>query len=93
MKITLGEKEYDLEKSLPVTLGDIRRLKSEYGVQLADLSSMDLDVVAKVLLMLCRKVDKDITEAMVDDLPIEKVGEVASFLSRAVVPVDRPTLG
>jgi len=93
LKITLGEKEYDLEKSLPVTLGDIRRLKSEYGVQLADLSSMDLDVVAKVLLMLCRKVDKDITEAMVDDLPIEKVGEVASFLSRAVVPVDRPTLG
>ena len=93
MKITLGEKEYDLEKSLPVTLGDIRRLKSEYGVQLADLSSMDLDVVAKVLLMLCRKVDKDITEAMVDELPIEKVGEVASFLSRAVVPVDRPTLG
>ena len=92
MKITLGEKEYDLEKSLPITLGDIRRLKSVHGIRLEDLASMDADIVAKVLLMLCQKVDPAITEEMVDGVPLERIGDVANFLSRATVP-DRPTLG
>ena len=92
MKITLGEKEYDLEKSLPVTLGDIRKLKNAHGIKLSDLASMDADVVAKVLLMLCQKVDAAITEEMIDGLPLTDIDKVAAFLSRATVP-DRPTSG
>lgn len=92
MKITLGEKEYDLGKALPVTLGDIRRLKKDHGVALTDLASMDLDVVAKVLLMLCQKIDPAITEALVDGVPLMLMGEVMVFLSQAVMP-DRPTSG
>ena len=92
MKITLGEKEYDLEKSLPITLGDIKKLKAVHGVRLADLSSMDADIVSKVLLLMCQKVNADITENMVDDIPLVLLGEIAEFLSRAVVP-DRPISG
>ncbi len=92
MEIVLGDKTYDLEKSLPVTLGDIRRLKKDHGVVLADLASMDLDIVAKVLLMLCQKVDPAITEALIDGVPLMLMGEVMVFLSQAVVP-DRPTSG
>lgn len=92
MKIQLGEKEYDLEKSLPVTLGDIRRLKREHNVKISDLASMDADVVAKVLLMLCQKVDPEITEALIDGVPLSEIDQVARFLSRATVP-DRPTSG
>jgi len=92
MKITLGEKEYDLAGALPVTLGDIRRLKRVHGIQLSDLASMDLDIVAKVFLMLCQKIDSAITEEMVDAIPLTMMDEVSKFLSKAAVP-DRPTLG
>ena len=92
MKIKLGEKEYDLEKSLPVTLGDIRRLKQDHGVKLDDLNSMDIDVVAKVLLLLCQKVDPAITEALVDTVPLMELGRIANFLAMAASP-DFPTSG
>ena len=90
MKIKLGEKEYDLDKSLPITLGDIKKLKAVHGVKLNDLASMDADIVAKVLLLLCQKVDPNITEDMVDEVPLERLGDIAQFLSGAVAP-DRPT--
>ena len=90
MKITLGEKEYDLAKALPITLGDVRRLKHVHGIQLSDLASMDLDIVAKVFLMLCQKIDPDITEDMVDAIPLLQMNKVSQFLSEAVIP-DRPT--
>lgn len=92
MLIKLGEKEYDLRAALPVTLGDIRRLKKNHGLKLADLASMDLDVVAMVLLILCQKVDAAITEEMIDTIPITRLAEVAAFLESAVVP-DHPTSG
>ena len=92
MEIVLGDKTYDLEKALPITLGDIKKLKAVHGVRLADLSSMDADIVSKVLLLMCQKVNTDITENMVDAIPLVLLGEIAEFLSRAVVP-DRPISG
>ena len=41
MKIQLGEKEYDLAAAMPLTLGDLRRLKKEHGVELKDFAAMD----------------------------------------------------
>lgn len=96
MKVRLGEKEYDLAKSLPITLGDLRRFKKEYGMDLATLSAMDLDNVAKVLHLLLRKIDPDISEETIDLFPLPQLGAVAKFLTEAtgeavVEPDDRPT--
>jgi hypothetical protein len=96
MKITLGEKEYDLVQAMPITLGDIRRLRKEYNIKMSDLAAMDADIVATVLLMLCKKVDAGITEDMVNSLPLTMLGKVAKFLSDAASPetvLDRPILG
>lgn len=92
MKIKLGEQECDLSEALPITLGDIRRLKKEYKVKLEDLASMDVDVVACVLLMLARKVHPEVTEEMIDCLELFRLNEVAVFLGTATIP-ERPTSG
>lgn len=92
MKIHLGEKEYDLAQALPLTLGDLRRLKKEQGVELKDLASMDVEVVVKVMLLITHKLDPIVTEAQIDALPITVLRDVAEFLTLATVP-DRPTSG
>lgn len=92
MKIHLGEKEYDLAQALPLTLGDLRRLKKEQGVELKDLANMDVEVVVKVMLHIAHKLDTAVTEAQIDELPVTALRDVAEFLTLATVP-DRPTLG
>lgn len=80
MKISLGEKEVDLALAIPVTLGDIRVLKKDHGVKMTQLSEMDADIVAMVVLVLAQKVDKTITEEDINKLPLTKIAEVAMFL-------------
>lgn len=93
MKIKLGEKEVDLKAALPITLGDVRRLKKDFGVKLADLSNMDADIIAKIVLMLSQKVNVTITEAEVDTIPLVQLGDIAIFLQTDAVEADRPTSG
>lgn len=93
MKIRLGEKEYDLAPALPLTLGDLRRLKKDHGVQLQDLSSMDANTLVKILLLLAQKVDPEVVEAQVDAVPVTELIEISKFLASAATVPDRPTLG
>ena len=92
MKIVLGENTYDLTQALPLTLGDLRRLKKEQGVEIKDLAAMDVGVVVKLMLHIFHKLDPAVTEEQVDNLPITVLADVAAFLSAATVP-DRPTSG
>lgn len=92
MKIKLGEKEYDLGLALPLTLGDLRRLKKEHNTTLSDLQTMDVEVIIKVLLLIFRKLDPEVTEDLVDTVPVHQLSAIATFLSEAAIP-DRPTLG
>lgn len=89
MKIKLGEKEYDLAQALPLTLGDLRKLKKEYNTTLSDLQTMDVEVIIKVLLLIFRKLDPEVSEEALDAVPISLLGDIARFLGEVAVP-DRP---
>lgn len=92
MKISLGEKEYDLAAALPLTIGDLRKMKKEQNVDLKDLGSMEVDTVAKVLLHIFRKVDATVTMEQVDQLSVSNLQDIAKLLNSATVP-DRPISG
>ncbi len=92
MQIQLADTTYDLSGALPLTLGDLRRLKKEQGVTLENLASMDVDVVAKVMLHVFRKVDAAVTEDQIDSLPVTRLSDIARFIQSATIP-DRPTSG
>lgn len=90
MKVTLGEKEYDLSSALPLTLGDLKKLKRDHNVSLLDLRSLDPVTIVAVLLVIAQKVDSAITEEMIDKIPMNRLTDIAKFLGGSSEP-DRPT--
>lgn len=90
MKVTLGEKEYDLSSALPLTLGDLKKLKRDHNVSLLDLGSLDPVTIVAVLLVIAQKVDQAITEEMIDKIPMNRLADIAKFLGGTSEP-DRPT--
>ena len=91
MILKMKDKEIDLKACMPITLGDARRLKKEFGKQVDDLFSGDPDAVASLLLVLCQKVDKEVTLEHVDTLPLSQLKNVGAVINETNKEVDRPT--
>ena len=73
MKITVGGREIDLEKALPIVVGDLRKLK-KLGVNYPSaFDPRDPDHQALFLYHFCQKVDPAVTEAEIDLLSLEEV--------------------
>ena len=94
MKLQLGDKEVDLNGAFPLTIGDVKMLET-IGVMDAkgEMDAGSVDVVSKLLLHLARKVDSEVTEAEIDDIPVHTLTALAPFLESKMkeVGIDRPT--
>lgn len=91
MKVQIKGGELDLAAALPLTIGDSRRLKKEFGVGPEQINSGDPDATASVLLVLFQKVQPDITIADVDTLSLQTAAEIGAYLRNEAESVDRPT--
>lgn len=91
MIIKLGEKEVDLDKAFPITLGDLKRMERENLMTAEALKSPS--AISKVLLMLVQKTDKEITEEQLDSIPARDLAGLGEFLSEKFAEdrPDRPT--
>src|SRR3990167_9636526 len=93
MKITVGGKEVDLAKALPITLGDLRRLK-EKGVNYpSDFDPRNPDHVVIFVLHFCQKVVPESETDVVEALSINDSIEAVNYLVTAKEALDRPTFG
>ena len=91
MKITVDGKELDLSGALPLTLGDLKKLKRAYGFGDAQLASGDILAAAAVLLILLQKLDSSITEEQLDRLPLATVEGAFQFIAAEAKNIHRPT--
>ena len=92
MKVEINGKSYDLEGALPITLRDLRTLKTAgipFGGTEVDMS--DPELLAKILLHLFRKVDPEVTEALVDTLTVPQLVKIADYIRERMAAADRPT--
>jgi hypothetical protein len=95
MKIKVGGtvdgKEVDLEKALPITIGDLRKLK-KLGVSYPNtFDARDPDQAAAFILYFCQKVVPEITSEEVDLMDISDSLDVMNFIVRTKEGIDRPT--
>jgi len=97
MKITVKGKEIDLEKALPIVVGDLRKLK-KLGVHYPDnFDPRDIDQVVVFLFYFLKKVDSSVTEEEVDSLLLDEVQAPVLFLvsggKKGEDNLDRPISG
>ena len=94
MKVTMGEKEVDLEASWPLTIKDMKALKAA-GVTDAkgEIDTGDPDRLSKMLLHLFKKVDDTITVDDVDEIDIIQVKAIGDWIDNKTreAGFDRPT--
>ena len=92
MKIRLGEKEIDLSLALPVTMGDMRKIKREHGFGLAELATWDEDKIMAVALVLAQKVTP-VTMEEFEKIKLTDIPELVVFLTEAqgATGIDHPT--
>ena len=91
MKITANGKELSLEGALPMTLGDLRKLKG-LGVALERLTTGDPELLHALLLYLFKKGGAQITAEDIDAISVAQVGALSDYIaSHSAGAVDRPT--
>lgn len=97
-RFTIGGKEIDIRAAFPFTLGDLRKLgKMKLLDREGNVNMTDADAVAKVLLYVIHKIDKEITEDQIDATSLQDLRKMVlgfSFLMKEgleVPPGDHPT--
>lgn len=90
MKITLNGKTVDVSKALPLQLGDLRRLKRDFDIDLSVGVSGDPDKKHGFYSVILQKANKDITAEDVDTLTLPQMTELANEVNRASETVDAP---
>lgn len=90
-EVKYGEKAVDIDKALPLTVGDMRRLKREFNVSQKELTLGEAETVFAVLMVLGQKADASITEADVDGIAFSAVPDIILRLGERARDIDRPT--
>ena len=94
MKLQIGEKEIDLNGAFPLTVGDVKELE-KIGIMdsKGEMSTGSFARVSDLVLYLARKVDQEVTESEIDNIPIHKLGKLGDFLAAKMeeVGINRPT--
>lgn len=90
MKMKVVGKEFDLATVVPVTIGDLKKLKRTYNLSEKELAAGDVTASAALLLVLLQKLDKDLTEEQLDTLSIADAEEAFQFLAATGRKIDRP---
>lgn len=85
MKLKVGEKELDLNKCLPLTIGDWAAFEAA-GLIEADgsVSTGSAGGVLGFLGVLFKKIDPKIKEAELKSIPLHEIGPISEFLGEAL---------
>ena len=70
MKVTLGIREIDLSKALPLKLRDWRILEKK-GITAKTLENTSIEAVAELVFLVLNKADGTVTMEEVDDLELD----------------------
>ena len=90
--VRINGKEADLRKSLPLTIGDMKKLKKEHGVNLAKLGGdgVDIDDMSNLLYYIAHKANGDITIDDIDLVASSSLGKIMSVFQELQKEVDVP---
>ena len=89
--VKLGGKDVDLARAMPPTIGDLKKLKRDFGFTEELLAKGDMTAAAAFLLVLLQKLDGTLTEAQLDALPLREAESAFRFIARESQVIDRPT--
>jgi hypothetical protein len=89
---SISGKEIDLAKSLPLTIGDMKKLKKEQGINLAKMSDggIDIDDMSGLLYYICNKANKEVTVDDIDGIPSSWLARVMEIFQTLQQQVDPP---
>ncbi len=82
--VKINGKESDLSKALPLTIGNMKKLKREYSIDLVKQGSDGLNIedIATLLFFICSKANPDITIEDVDELPTTQLASIMEVFNR-----------
>lgn len=94
MILKLGDKEVDLAKAFPMTIGDFKALEG-LGVlnEKGDMDTASPTKMVSFLFHLLHKADESVTEAEVENISLDDLDGIGDFfdLKMKETKVDRPT--
>lgn len=93
MKVKFKTKEVDIAQGLPLTLGDLKKLKA-LGVDLMTLQREevpDVERITVLVLYVCQKVDPSTTMEDVDSLTLADIAAFNQLSLEKKEEADRPT--
>lgn len=92
---TVNGKKVDLDKALPLKIGDWRKIKGAVGLDLMKLGGrtvdLDLDTIVNLLRWVMAKAESSITIEDVDTLSLAEMTKLNQRIFSDGGPVDRPT--
>ena len=94
MILDLGNKKIDLDQAFPLTIGDLKALEALGMVnQKGEVNAGSPVLLSGLLLHLARKIDREVTEAEIDEIPVHKLEKLGDFFEAKMkeVGIDRPT--
>ncbi len=89
MKITVNSKDVEVEKALPLQLGDLRRLKREFDFILG-VDNNNVEKQFGFYLVILQKANPDITPEDVDALTIAQMTAISTAVTDASKAADVP---
>lgn len=80
--INIGGKVIDLSTLRPITVGDVKRMKTDKGISVKDLQEQDMAVQTEFILAMLQRDYPDLTMENLDELPISNLAELSEALFR-----------
>lgn len=88
--VRIGADEVDFTDFPPLTMGDQKAMKKDYGLDLVQMTEFGAEDRYKLTLFLIRKLRPSTTEAEVDALPLKIAGELCGYAMSCSSRVDNP---
>lgn len=86
-----GEREIDLSKMKPFTLGDKKRLKKEFEITFGDVDLTDPEQETKLTYYLLRQCCPDLRLEEVDEVPSALANLISIYAGMRSGEINRPT--
>lgn len=82
--VTINGKDADLSKSLPLTIGAMKKLKREFGIDMANMrdGNLDIEEMANVLFYVASKANPEISIEDIDDISTNALADIMSVFNR-----------
>jgi len=91
--MSINGKEVDFRKAWPFTIGDMKKLKKDYGVNLSKIGQdggIDIEDMHSLILYSTKKSNPEITGDDVDEVPSTQLGKIMEVFQVAQKELDPP---